>query len=601
MVMSFERASVFATFLCMILSVPGLAAPTPPSGLIANPFAGGVFWGWSDNSGDEVGFRVVTSTGLSVSGDLTANTTSWMQFSVGNNVYYGSYSVVAFNGTGVSTSPAISFYSLAAVPGALNVLSTSSSSVTLAWPSGGNPIGTIFTAQISTSVGFATVLQSTRVVALGASFLGLQPSTTYFSRVRAENGDAVATGFSAFAATATLAAAPTAPSGLAASPLSTAISWTWIDNASNEDGLRVMTATGANISGNLASNTTFWNQPSLTPNTQYGPYFAQAFNAGGAAASSGLARYTLAQTPGSVTIAGATATAVAVSWTSGGNPVGTLFNAQISADPTFTVVASTMQTVSLATTFNGLASATSYYVRVQAVNADGVATGFISDGPVFTQLFSYAQNAIAVGGTNNDVTVTLPPFTLNTDFTVAINPDPVALPTSSPDLPRKIASANVKATADSALSGIVGGKLVEINIYDGLSQSVGRALNQPAEISFRFSHVGGIISGTGIPIRARTLAIYMLNERDNLWVKLPASRVDLIDNTVTAPAPHFSVFTLMGQVDTDLSTAYAYPVPFRPSRGDSRVTFSNLAQVVTIRVFSVSGKLVRTLNATDGT
>ena len=67
-----------------------------------------------------------------------------------------------------------------------------------------------------------------------------------------------------------------------------------------------------------------------------------------------------------------------------------------------------------------------------------------------------------------------------------------------------------------------------------------------------------------------------------------------------ARLPHFSVFALIGQSGTSLTDAYAFPVPFQPSLGHRSITFTNLAQEATIRIFTVSGKLVQTLRETDG-
>ncbi len=50
----------------------------------------------------------------------------------------------------------------------------------------------------------------------------------------------------------------------------------------------------------------------------------------------------------------------------------------------------------------------------------------------------------------------------------------------------------------------------------------------------------------------------------------------------------------------ELSDVFAYPVPFRPSAGHATIMFSNLSSVCTIRVFTMSGKLIQTLSESDG-
>ena len=51
----------------------------------------------------------------------------------------------------------------------------------------------------------------------------------------------------------------------------------------------------------------------------------------------------------------------------------------------------------------------------------------------------------------------------------------------------------------------------------------------------------------------------------------------------------------------DLSMAYAYPVPFKPSEGHRQIVFTNLASECTIKVFAPSGSLVTTMTEASGT
>ncbi len=45
----------------------------------------------------------------------------------------------------------------------------------------------------------------------------------------------------------------------------------------------------------------------------------------------------------------------------------------------------------------------------------------------------------------------------------------------------------------------------------------------------------------------------------------------------------------------DLSSVHCYPVPFKPSANHTKITFTGLTQSARIRVYTVSGRLVRTL------
>ena len=45
----------------------------------------------------------------------------------------------------------------------------------------------------------------------------------------------------------------------------------------------------------------------------------------------------------------------------------------------------------------------------------------------------------------------------------------------------------------------------------------------------------------------------------------------------------------------DLSGAHCYPVPFKPSAGHTKITFTALTSTARIRIYTISGELVRTL------
>jgi hypothetical protein len=70
------------------------------------------------------------------------------------------------------------------------------------------------------------------------------------------------------------------------------------------------------------------------------------------------------------------------------------------------------------------------------------------------------------------------------------------------------------------------------------------------------------------------------------WVGTPAAPVEPPARAVKAPVG-------------DLTNAYAFPVPFRPSPG-GRITFINLPTEATIKIFDVAGVLQATLSETDG-
>lgn len=49
----------------------------------------------------------------------------------------------------------------------------------------------------------------------------------------------------------------------------------------------------------------------------------------------------------------------------------------------------------------------------------------------------------------------------------------------------------------------------------------------------------------------------------------------------------------------DLTAAHCYPVPFKPSAGHTKITFKALTKAARVRIYTISGELVRTLGKTD--
>lgn len=49
----------------------------------------------------------------------------------------------------------------------------------------------------------------------------------------------------------------------------------------------------------------------------------------------------------------------------------------------------------------------------------------------------------------------------------------------------------------------------------------------------------------------------------------------------------------------DLAAAHCYPVPFKPSAGHTKITFTGLTRAARIRIYSISGELVRALDKSD--
>ncbi|OGR69475.1 MAG: hypothetical protein A2X40_00425 [Elusimicrobia bacterium GWC2_65_9] len=178
----------------------------------------------------------------------------------------------------------------------------------------------------------------------------------------------------------------------------------------------------------------------------------------------------------------------------------------------------------------------------------------------------------------------------------------VSDPAAAPDRinPAQIQTANAKALSNlgpraQAVS------IAELNAYDEQGALLNADFSVPVMLSLPYATSNGYVSGTA-QARPKNLAAWVLNEPASLWVKLPVSSVGSAQ--VTAPLKHFSVYGLMALQDQDVSQVYPFPVPWRPfADNPSRygtlsggITFANVPQTGTIKIYTVGGELVRELH-----
>ncbi|MDO8803070.1 MAG: CsgG/HfaB family protein [Elusimicrobiota bacterium] len=119
------------------------------------------------------------------------------------NTLYG-FKAKARDASGVETaeSPAVSTYTLAALPAAGSPVFTpvGSSSLALQWRANGNPRGTLYRAQLSASGEF-TSAASSDTYSTSAVFTRLSPGIPYYARVAAMNGNGIWTSYAALGST----------------------------------------------------------------------------------------------------------------------------------------------------------------------------------------------------------------------------------------------------------------------------------------------------------------------------------------------------------------------------------------------------------------
>lgn len=273
----------------------------------------------------------------------------------------------------------LSAFTLANPPASPAISAVFDSSLTLAWNDASNPGNTPYELSFSTDnfiTHFSTPVPfSANLTATTTDLANLDPGTTYYLRLRAQNSDAINTAFTTVFATPT---PPSPLSGLAGAALGvSSIAWTW-DTSGPASRYRVYSASSGALLADLAA--TSFTQTGLSTNTAAGlqvePYTGSA--------STGLSppttAFTNAAAPISAAIVAVGSDLVFISWDVNTNPSGTRFEVTTSTDG-FTTHFSTPIPFALGltvptTSVIGLSEGTTHYFRVRAENEDSFSTAF---------------------------------------------------------------------------------------------------------------------------------------------------------------------------------------------------------------------------------
>jgi len=186
---------------------------------------------------------------------------------------------------------------------------------------------------------------------------------------------------------------------------------------------------------------------------------------------------------------------------------------------------------------------------------------------------------------------------VSVEFYVAIGLDPVGNPREVD--PSKINEADGKVDPEILVSG----SIREFTVYQlAATRITGNFQNTVIiTIPYQDTNQDGIVDGTNIG--ERTLRIYYLDEENSEWV-LVGGVVDTQNNTVSAEVSRFSVYRLMATSKTSesLDNVVVYPNPFKPNDGNDRtgtwsqgIIFGNLTSRATIKIYNITGELVREL------
>jgi len=559
-------ATVFTGLPSTVTLATPPAAPTLTAIVLG---VSSITWSWNAVV-NAAGYTVLSSTGGSISANLSASTTFFTQIGLSTNTAY-SNSVEAFNNGGASPSTFVTTYMLASAPSSASPTGVEATQMIAHWGANGNPPGTSYLVQASAGSGFGSIDTSSATTATSGILSGLQASTTYYMRVEALNGDGVATAFTTLPSTVTLGPPPAAPTLAAIALGVSSITWSW-DAVPNAAGYTVVSSTGGTVSGNLNTSTTFFTQIGLSTNTAYANSVA-AFNVSGASTSTPLTRYTLALPPIGSAVSQVSTSSITLSWDSQGNPAGTSYEAQLWQTGTSTT---TLSGTATSAVFSNLSAGATYFVNVWAINGNGIATS--PDITLSSVTLPNPNTVISVNPTSGQ--------------TIVFNgPDgPITLFVPAQSFPESVV---ITVQEPSSFPGAVS----NVGQFQGTSVGIQISLNETQEpsqpvtlsIPFKDSDV------TGLNKDELVLARY--DATRNVWVPY-VSQVDTVNDIVTAKVNHFSLYQIMGAVaPSTLDDVKIYPNPFRPALGETSITISNVPGNSRIRVYTLTGELVKDLSA----
>ncbi len=200
-----------------------------------------------------------------------------------------------------------------------------------------------------------------------------------------------------------------------------------------------------------------------------------------------------------------------------------------------------------------------------------------------------------VTGDDEKTFVEIPKNALLTDFYIDIDPTPET----------QIVNINL---ANSVLSQDPTSRRITNSLHlfqaydkDNKPIQVGTGSFISISLPFQDKNQDGIVDSLDVPIKEESLKIYEL--KNSRWVEVKNSIVHRYENIVSASVPCFGVYMLIGQIiPQSLDIVAVYPIPFKPIRGDSEITFDGLPSNTTIRIYDISGSLIKEIeNITIGT
>ena len=405
---------------------------------------------------------------------------------------------------------------------------------------------------------------------------------------------------SAAATAYTLALPPTGTQAVALSSVSIRVQWNssgasaYAVERSTVPGSSFSQAASSSVVGGASQSV----DPGLSPSTTY-YYRVRGFNGAGVPTGydAEASTRTFPPIPAAPVLTGLAVSSGSIhwSWTVSGELSGLTLETSTGGVIAFLAASATQYAET------GLSPATVVRRRLLAANASGNA---VSD----TASVATADQSLAVGsassatltGLDGQTRLDIPIGTLPGAGEASLSQDPVARPLTA-------GTAGLLSAADANLpAGLrrVPSALREFLLtvsgerFTGL---LGSAVT--LRIPYPDADNDGTVDGLSPAVKAGSLSLYTVNEALQAWEPVSGAVVDTANKVVVAAVGHLSVFALFGPpASADLAAVKVFPNPWRPGSGGSfdapGVTFRNLTESATIKIFTVTGALVRRLEKT---
>ncbi|MDI6781566.1 MAG: Ig-like domain-containing protein, partial [bacterium] len=254
----------------------------------------------------------------------------------------------------------------------------------------------------------------------------------------------------------------------------------------------------------------------------------------------------------------------------------------------------------------------SFWYRLRARNNVGEWSPYscISERVIIAQLFG-TNTEVLGSSTDGRALVNIPKDVLTLDTYLIIGRDPLNHPRLTN--PESIQCANAKDDVDLSWDR-VDNTITEFTAYacdNGIDTRIS-TFTQKVRITLKYQDVNqdGFVDNVPYKLDELTLKIFWLNESTKQWEQVETSSVDSSNNMVSAEVEHFSTFILRGiplRPAAVLGNVRVYPNPYKPNSnpnhnsgihfGGTAAPFEErLTENVTIKIFTVSGELVRVID-----